>query len=133
MRNEKLFFCALLVFFFCLEISRGQNNGQTQVNVGVVTDVGTSYSEVAMLCINMSLDDFYSSRPQFQTRLVFNVGDSKSDVVGAATASTFSSPLPPLAFSLYISIYQVWLQFAYLQIYMLPYLMYILQGPTVYT
>ncbi|CAA0371054.1 unnamed protein product [Arabidopsis thaliana] len=90
MRNEKLFFCALLVFFFCLEISRGQNNGQTQVNVGVVTDVGTSYSEVAMLCINMSLDDFYSSRPQFQTRLVFNVGDSKSDVVGAATARSYT-------------------------------------------
>ncbi|XP_020882835.1 glutamate receptor 2.3 [Arabidopsis lyrata subsp. lyrata] len=85
-RNDKLFFCVFL-FFFCLELSRGQNNGKTQVNVGVVTDVGTSYSEVAMLCINMSLADFYSSRPQFRTRLVVNVGDSKKDVVGAAIAA----------------------------------------------
>ncbi|CAL9233880.1 unnamed protein product [Arabidopsis halleri] len=87
MRNAKLFFCFLLFFFFCLEISRGQNNGKTQVNVGVVTDVGTSHSEIAMRCINMSLADFYSSHPQFQTRLVVNVGDSKNDVVGAATAA----------------------------------------------
>ncbi|CAL9233868.1 unnamed protein product [Arabidopsis halleri] len=87
MRNDKLFFCVFLFFFFCLELSRGQNNGKTQVNVGVVTDVGTSYSEAAMLCINMSLADFYSSRPQFQTRLVVNVGDSKKDVVGAAIAA----------------------------------------------
>ncbi|CAH8263410.1 unnamed protein product [Arabidopsis lyrata] len=35
----------------------------------------------------MSLADFYSSRPQFRTRLVVNVGDSKKDVVGAAIAA----------------------------------------------
>ncbi|KAL1204546.1 Glutamate receptor 2.3 [Cardamine amara subsp. amara] len=40
-----------------------------------------------MLCINMSLDDFYSSRPQFQTRLVVSVGDSRNDVIGAAAAA----------------------------------------------
>ncbi|CAH8263411.1 unnamed protein product [Arabidopsis lyrata] len=89
MRNKKVFFFILLFFFssFKVEVSRGQNNGRTKVNVGVVTDVGTSYSDVAMLCINMSLADFYSSRPQFQTRLVVNVGDSKEDVVGAASAA----------------------------------------------
>ena len=108
MRIKKLFFCILLLFFFCLEFTRGQNNGKTLVDVGVVTDVGTPYSEVVLLCINMSLADFYSSRPQLQTRLVVNVGDSKSDVVGAAIAGFLSSPLPPLAFSLYIYIYFVW-------------------------
>jgi len=100
MKNSKLFFRFLfLFFFFCLESSRGQDNGKTQVNIGVVSDVGTSYPDVAMLCINMSLADFYSSRPQFQTRLVVNVGDSKNDVVGAATAGTFFSRF---AFSLYM-------------------------------
>lgn len=96
MRNKKDFFFVLLFFFFCsfcVEISRGQNNGRTEVNVGVVTDVGTSYSDVAMHCINMSLADFYSSRPQFKTRLVVNVGDSRDDVIGAASAGDFSSPL----------------------------------------
>ncbi|CAD5319413.1 Ionotropic glutamate receptor [Arabidopsis thaliana x Arabidopsis arenosa] len=88
MKTDKLFFCILLVFFFfCLEFNRGQNNGKTLVDVGVVTDDGTSHSEVVMLCINMSIADFYSSRPQFETRLVVNVGDSKNDVVGAAIAA----------------------------------------------
>ncbi|EOA29322.1 hypothetical protein CARUB_v10025603mg [Capsella rubella] len=91
MRNKKLlFFFVLLLFCFsdlCVELSRGQNNRRIDVNVGVVTDVGTPYSDVAMLCINMSLADFYSSRPQFQTRLVVHVGDSKNDVVGAAVAA----------------------------------------------
>ncbi|CAL9233869.1 unnamed protein product [Arabidopsis halleri] len=89
MKNKKVFFLILLFFFssFRVEVSRGQNNGRTKVNIGVVTDVGTSYSDVAMLCINMSLADFYSSRPQFQTRLVVKVGDSKEDVIGAASAA----------------------------------------------
>ncbi|XP_002880614.2 glutamate receptor 2.2 [Arabidopsis lyrata subsp. lyrata] len=82
----KVFFFFLLFFSLCVEFSRGQKE-ITEVNVGVVTDVGTSYSDVAMLCINMSLADFYSSRPQFQTRLVVNIGDSRNDVLGAAAAA----------------------------------------------
>uniref|UniRef100_A0A1J3D4J9 Glutamate receptor n=1 Tax=Noccaea caerulescens TaxID=107243 RepID=A0A1J3D4J9_NOCCA len=89
MRTKKLFFLVLFnfSFFFLVELSRGQNNSKTEVNIGIVTDVGTSYSDVSMLCINMSLVDIYSSRPQFQTRLVVNVGDSRNDVVGAAAAA----------------------------------------------
>ncbi|KAF8044868.1 hypothetical protein N665_6188s0001, partial [Sinapis alba] len=89
MRNKRVFFFALLFFIsvFFMELGRGQNNRRTEVNVGAVTDVGTTYSEVAMLCINLSLTDFYSTRPQFQTRLVVNVGDSRNDVVGAAAAA----------------------------------------------
>ncbi|CAD5319414.1 unnamed protein product [Arabidopsis thaliana] len=89
MRNKKVFFFILLflLFSFKIEFGRGQHNERTKVNVGVVTDVGTSYSDVTMLCINMSLADFYSSRPPFRTRLVVNVGDSKDDVIGAASAA----------------------------------------------
>jgi ionotropic glutamate receptor len=41
-----------------------------------------------MFCINLALADFYSSRPQFQTRLVPDIADSRNDVVGAAAAGT---------------------------------------------
>ncbi|CAA7033006.1 unnamed protein product [Microthlaspi erraticum] len=87
MRNKKLFFFVLFFFSFKVELSRGQNNRKTEVNVGVVTDVGKMHSDIEMLCINMSLSDFYASRPQFQTRLVLNIADSKNDVVGAAAAA----------------------------------------------
>ena len=83
---------SLLVFFISIiilvELSRGQNNRKTEVNVGVVTDVGTVLSDIEMRCINLSLADFYSSRPQFQTRLIPNIADSRNDVVGAAAAGT---------------------------------------------
>lgn len=69
-----------------MELGRGQNNKRTEVNVVAVTDVRTTYSKVDMLCVNSSLSDFYSSRPQFQTRLVVNVGDSRNEVVEAAAA-----------------------------------------------
>ncbi|CAH8335824.1 unnamed protein product [Eruca vesicaria subsp. sativa] len=91
MRDKRVFFLVLLFYIsvFLVEFGRGQrqNNRRTEVNVGAVTDVGTTYSEVAMLCVKLSLSDFYSSRPQFQTRLVVNVGDSRNDVVGAAASA----------------------------------------------
>lgn len=95
MRNKRVLFFFLLFF---VELCRGQNKRRTEVNVGVVTDVGIMHSDIEMLCINMSLTDFYFSRPQYQTRLVVNLGDSKNDVIGAAAAGTFYSPL-----SLYFS------------------------------
>ncbi|KFK32618.1 hypothetical protein AALP_AA6G267100 [Arabis alpina] len=70
-----------------LGVNQGQNNRKTEVHVGVVADVGIMHSDVELLCINLSLSDFYSSRPQFQTRLIVNIGDSRDDVVGAATAA----------------------------------------------
>ncbi|KAF2568425.1 hypothetical protein F2Q68_00027435 [Brassica cretica] len=82
---------SLLVFFISIiilvELSRGQNNRKTEVNVGVVTDVGTVLSDIEMRCINLSLADFYSSRPRFQIRLIPNIADSRNDVVGAAAAA----------------------------------------------
>lgn len=106
MRNQKGFFVVLLIFL--VELSKGQNNNRrTEVNVGVVTDVGT-ISDVALHCINMSVADFYSSRPQFQTRLVVNVGDSRNDVVGAAAAGAFLPLLSPLS-SLSVSLVSIYI------------------------
>ncbi|KAL0845212.1 hypothetical protein Bca101_018458 [Brassica carinata] len=83
MRSNMVFFFVLLLFL--VELSGGQN--KTEVNVGVVTDVGTLYSNISMRCINLSLADFYASRPDFKTRLVVNVRDSRRDVVSAAAAT----------------------------------------------
>lgn len=60
----------------------------TDVNVGIVNDVGMAYSNMTLLCINMSLSDFYSSHTETQTRLVTTIVDSKNDVVIAAAAGT---------------------------------------------
>ncbi|CAN8314994.1 unnamed protein product [Cochlearia groenlandica] len=88
MRNKNLFFITLFFFFSLLvELNKGQDNRKIQVNVGVVTDVREKHSVNERNCINMSLSDFYSSRPQFQTRLVVSIEDSREDdVVGAAAA-----------------------------------------------
>lgn len=88
MKTNKTLLVFFISIFILVELSRGQNNRRTEVNVGVVTDVGTMQSDIEMRCINLSLADFYYSRPQFQTRLVPNNADSRNDVVGAAAAGT---------------------------------------------
>ncbi|KAL9300575.1 hypothetical protein AtNW77_Chr2g0243801 [Arabidopsis thaliana] len=85
-RNKRLLFFFYVLFL--VELSKGQSSRITEVNVGVVTDVGTMHSDIEMFCINLALADFYSSRPQFQTRLVPDIADSRNDVVGAAAAGT---------------------------------------------
>ncbi|RID66344.1 hypothetical protein BRARA_D01493 [Brassica rapa] len=87
MRSKRLCFFVLFFFSLLVELNRAQNNKRTEVHIGVVADVGTSYSDGALLCVNLSLADFYSSHRHFQTRLVVNIGDSREDVVGAASAT----------------------------------------------
>ncbi|XP_010445030.1 PREDICTED: glutamate receptor 2.4 [Camelina sativa] len=76
-----------LVFIFPVELVKGQNTTIQVINVGVVTDVGTTSSNLSLLAINMSLSDFYSTRPESRTRLLLNFADSRDDVVGAAAAA----------------------------------------------
>ncbi|KAG7622517.1 Solute-binding protein family 3/N-terminal domain of MltF [Arabidopsis suecica] len=76
-----------LVFIFGVKLGKGQNTTIQVINVGVVTDVGTTASNLSLLAINMSLSDFYSSRPESRTRLLLNFADSRDDVVGAAAAA----------------------------------------------
>ncbi|CAL9227628.1 unnamed protein product, partial [Arabidopsis halleri] len=78
-----------LLFFvivFLMQVGEAQNRA-TDVNVGIVNDVGMAYSNMTLLCINMSLSDFYSSHTETQTRLVTTIVDSKNDVVIAAAAA----------------------------------------------
>ncbi|KAJ0262926.1 Glutamate receptor 2.4 [Hirschfeldia incana] len=76
-----------LVVVLALELGKGQNMTTQVINVGVVTDVGTTASNLSLIAINMSLSDFYSARPGSRTRLLLNFGDSRDDVVGAAAAA----------------------------------------------
>ncbi|KAL0739293.1 hypothetical protein Bca4012_015503 [Brassica carinata] len=75
-----------LVVVLSVELGMGQNTTTQVINVGVVTDVGTTASNLSLIAINMSLSDFYSARPGSRTRLRLNFGDSRDDVVGAAAA-----------------------------------------------
>ncbi|KAL0891376.1 hypothetical protein Bca101_015359 [Brassica carinata] len=76
-----------LVVVLSVELGMGQNTTTQVINVGVVTDVGTTASNLSLIAINMSLSDFYSARPGSRTRLRLNFGDSRDDVVGAAAAA----------------------------------------------
>lgn len=70
-----------------MHVGEAQNTA-TDVKVGIVIDVGMAFSNMTLLCINMSLSDFYSTRPETRTRLVPTIVDSKNDVVTAAAAGT---------------------------------------------
>ncbi|WZZ76554.1 hypothetical protein YC2023_087924 [Brassica napus] len=81
-----------LVIVLLVHVGEGQN-AATDVKVGIVNDVGTAYSNMTLLCINMSLSEFYSSHPETRTRLVTTLVDSQNDVVIAAAAGTHNSYL----------------------------------------
>ncbi|KFK29761.1 hypothetical protein AALP_AA7G175600 [Arabis alpina] len=87
MKREKNFALILLFFVVFLTQVREAQNRATDIKVGIVNDVGMAYSNMTLLCINMSLSDFYSSHPETQTRLVTTIVDSKNDVVIAAAAA----------------------------------------------
>ncbi|KAJ7966325.1 Glutamate receptor [Quillaja saponaria] len=57
------------------------------VGVGIVVDVADTVGKMGLSSINLSLSDFYASHAYYKTRLLFNVRDSKKDVVAAAAAA----------------------------------------------
>ncbi|XP_039165473.1 glutamate receptor 2.1-like [Eucalyptus grandis] len=67
--------------------SNSDNATTIPVNVGVVLDLEKWVGKMGLSCIKMSLSDFYSSNPSYNTRLVLNVRDSKQDEVAAAAAA----------------------------------------------
>ncbi|KAL0891375.1 hypothetical protein Bca101_015358 [Brassica carinata] len=85
--NDLVLNLLFLVLVLLMQVGEGQNTA-TDVKVGIVDDVGMTYSNRTLFCINMSLSDFYSSHPETRTRLVTTIVDSKNDVVIAAAAGT---------------------------------------------
>ncbi|KAG2244276.1 hypothetical protein Bca52824_093873 [Brassica carinata] len=84
--NDLVLNLLFLVLVLLMQVGEGQNTA-TDVKVGIVDDVGMTYSNRTLFCINMSLSDFYSSHPETRTRLVTTIVDSKNDVVIAAAAA----------------------------------------------
>ncbi|KAK4277270.1 hypothetical protein QN277_015288 [Acacia crassicarpa] len=79
----------LIVLFMwalcCSLSSMAQTNKSVPVKAGIVLDLSSPAARMGLSCINMSLSDFYASHFHYNTRLVFIVRDSHSDVVSAAS------------------------------------------------
>lgn len=60
------------------------------IRVGVILDMDDYIGEMGLNCITLALENFYAENSHYKTRLVLNVRNSKSDVVGAAAAGTYS-------------------------------------------
>ncbi|XP_008445297.1 glutamate receptor 2.5-like isoform X2 [Cucumis melo] len=61
--------------------------GEVKVKVGVVFDLDSVFGEMSLSCISMALDDLYSSRSYYKTRIVLHSIDSNDTVVDAAAAA----------------------------------------------
>ena len=72
-------------------------NRSEKINVGVIVDYERWVGKMGLSCIEMALPEFYASRGRdYNTRLVVHARDSKSDVIGAASAGMFFlSPFLP--------------------------------------
>ncbi|KAI4323939.1 hypothetical protein L6164_023510 [Bauhinia variegata] len=57
------------------------------VNVGVILDIADEWiGKLCLSCIQMAHSDFYATHGYYNTRLVLNLRDSKSDLIIAASA-----------------------------------------------
>ncbi|KAI4323938.1 hypothetical protein L6164_023510 [Bauhinia variegata] len=60
------------------------------VNVGVILDIADEWiGKLCLSCIQMAHSDFYATHGYYNTRLVLNLRDSKSDLIIAASAVQF--------------------------------------------
>ncbi|KAF4386289.1 hypothetical protein G4B88_003506 [Cannabis sativa] len=73
-------------------------NDTIPVKVGVVLDMETQIGKIWLSCIELGLSDFYGSHPNFKTRLILNIRDSKEDVVTAASQGQ-KAQVPIISFS----------------------------------
>nr|ABW74565.1 glutamate receptor [Boechera divaricarpa] len=67
------------------QVGLGKNQ-TSEINVGVVLDLNTTFSKICLTSINMSLSDFYEDHPSYRTRLTLHVRDSMEDTVQASAA-----------------------------------------------
>ncbi|XP_010521873.1 PREDICTED: glutamate receptor 2.7-like [Tarenaya hassleriana] len=88
--KHKSLFDSLAVLVWCLMligVGFGQDS-KTEVKVGVVLDLQTTFSKICLTSINISLSDFYANHANYSTRLALHLRDSDRDVVAAAAAAS---------------------------------------------
>ncbi|CAF2096859.1 glutamate receptor 2.8 [Brassica rapa] len=79
-------FVLFLSCFVLMEVGLGQSP-TSEIKVGVVLDLKTTFSKICLTSINMSLSDFYGDHPNYRTRLALHARDSMEDVVQASAAA----------------------------------------------
>lgn len=88
------FFCSLLLLALSYgAMADGKENRTTlEFRVGVILDNETWVGNVSWACMSMAMDDFYSTHPNYTTRVALIGKDSKEDVVSSAAAGTVVHP-----------------------------------------
>lgn len=83
----------LLVLFFCYFDCHAMETfeGLSFINIGVVQDPKSRFSNMINLCIKMAISDFYLAHPNYTTRLQLHTKDAESvlDVDLAGTCIHF--------------------------------------------
>lgn len=92
-----LFVSLRMVYSDNLSRNGRKTNRSEEINVGVIVAYERWVGKMGLSCIEMALPEFYASRGRdYNTRLVVHARDSKSDVIGAASAGMFFlSPFLP--------------------------------------
>ncbi|EFH39311.1 predicted protein [Arabidopsis lyrata subsp. lyrata] len=85
--NTFMYYFVLFVWGFVLmQVGLGQSQ-TSEIKVGVVLDLQTSFSKICLTSINISLSDFYKYHADYTTRLAIHIRDSMEDVVQASSAA----------------------------------------------
>lgn len=92
----------LISLFFSL--SNAQRN--TTFQVGVVLDVDSLVGRIGMTSLSLALSDFYSSNPNYTTRLVLHTRDSRGLVTDAAASGISSFPFATFLLCLNVVVIQ---------------------------
>ncbi|GJS00399.1 glutamate receptor 2.8-like protein [Tanacetum coccineum] len=78
----------MLVFVLLMSlISIVNGKTKTEVGVGVILDIETSFGKMSRSCISMALHDFYQQHDNYTTRIVPHFRDSKQNNVEAVSAA----------------------------------------------
>ncbi len=77
----------LLLTTVHLGIAQNTNiNGENEVHVGVILDLGSLVGKIAKTSILLAMEDFYAMHPNYTTKVVMHIKDSVGSSVQAATA-----------------------------------------------
>nr|DAD45633.1 TPA_asm: hypothetical protein HUJ06_003863 [Nelumbo nucifera] len=84
-------FCFVMVRVCCLSVLGTGQNGSPKttspIPVGVVLDLNSTVGEMARVCIDMALSEFYAVHTNYRTKVVLHTRNSKGDAVNAASAA----------------------------------------------
>lgn len=85
----------MLIWLSVLCIAQ-QSNQEIASNfqVGVILDLDSLVGRIGLSCLSLALSDFYSAHPNYNTRLILHVRDSKGQIIEAASSGTHFSSMP---------------------------------------